>query len=125
MDYLRGLLYQPSPFGQPSLHDLISQQSGGYGLRTDGTQKGNGWLGALATGNGNTMTEYSAESEHNGKPMLYPLITPNQSFTNLSQMLNTGQVSEEAHRAAYAHAIARALQGMTMFAPEQLYRQDK
>ena len=124
MDYLRGLLSQPSPFDYEPLSSLISQYSGGYGSRPDGTQKGNGWLGALQTGNGGTMTEYSADSEYNGKPMIYPLVTPNQSFTSLSQMLNTGRVSDEAHRAAFRHALMQGLQGKTLFAPEQLYRQE-
>lgn len=62
------------------------------------------------------MTELTAESDVDGRHLQYPLITPNQSFKDLSNVLTGGQPTEEMFRAAIDFAIRQGMQGRKPYA---------
>ena len=93
------------------LNDLISRALGGPGARPDGTAKGQGWLGELPTSDGQVMTELTASSDVDGAPMQYPLITPNQGFKDLSNVLTGGRPTPEMYEQAIKHAIHTKMSG--------------
>jgi len=103
------------PFDE-DIRNIAEKATGGYGLRRDGTPKGQGFLGPLATNDGSTMTEFSGEATVNGKPMLFPLVTPNQGFKDLSNVLAGGHPSAEMYDRAIQHAESRRLTGRSPFA---------
>lgn len=95
-----------------SLEDMFIQGAGGYGARTTGEPKGEGFFGPLTNSQGNPMTEYSSSDDM----MTYPLITPNQSFMDMNRLLQQQQVSKDMQRRAWEHAESRRLTGRNPFA---------
>ena len=88
-----------------------------YGSRIDGTAKGRGFHGPLKTNDGEVMTELSAHTTlPDGRTLVYPLITPNQGFKDLSNVLTGGQPTPQMHEQAYLHALSRHLTGQSPFA---------
>jgi len=79
-----------------SLQDMFIQEAGGYGARTTGELKGEGFFGPLINSQGSPMTEYSSADDQ----MTYPLITPNQSFMDMNRLLQQQLVSKEMQRKA-------------------------
>lgn len=119
------ILYQPVAYpsglmnAQDNVLNVANQSAGGPGVRQDGTGKGQGFLGPLATGKqGQYATEISTEENINGKPTLFPLITPNQGFKDLSNLLTGGKPTDQMYQQALLHAITRALTGRSTFAED-------
>jgi len=117
--------YEPEPRGYadggliPSQDDtanIVQQVTGGYGLRRDGSPKGDGYFGPLATSDGSTMTEFSGEADVDGKRIHFPLVTPNQSFKDLSNVLTGGRPTGDMYDKAIEHAQSRILTGRSPFA---------
>ena len=98
-----------------SLRELIIKASGGYGARPDGSAKGAGWLGEIRDKNGDVMTELTAEADYDGKRIMYPLITPNQGFRNLSELVMGITPSEDTHRLAFDHAMDMIRSGRSQY----------
>lgn len=112
MGLLDEFMYQPNN----SLLNIINQETGGYGTRPDGSSKSRGFFGELGNGDG-ISTEISAEETlRNGKNLMYPLLSPNQSFKDLSNLLTGGAPSNEMYDAAVRHALSRQLTGRSPFA---------
>jgi len=59
-----------------------------YGYRQNGTPKGRGWMGELQRPDGYVSTELSIGTEIDGVPQDVPLITPNQGFRDMNQLLS-------------------------------------
>ena len=106
----------------PSLAELISYISGGYGVRPDGSEKGQGWLGPLQMSDGQVMTEQTAESDFNGRRYMYPLITPNQGFRNLSELSQGIPPSNDTHNKAWEHALNMMRSGRSPYKYEPFNR---
>jgi len=97
--------------------NLAIQATGGYGQRHDGSTKGQGWLGPLGASDGSTMTEVSADTTlGNGQNLHFPLITPDQSFKELSNLLTGGNPSDAMYDTAINGALSRKLTGRDPFA---------
>jgi hypothetical protein len=60
-----------------------------YGLREDGTPKGNGWLGPLKHSSGGVASEISIGVGINGKETLIPSIVPTLDKGQVDYLLNT------------------------------------
>lgn len=104
----------------PYISDLIFNPDSGYGDRPDGSRKGKGWLGELRNKDGDIVTELTAQSDIDGKSYDYPLVTPNQSFRNMSELLQGYEPSEDAYRRAIEHMLMRGKSGRTIYAPEDM-----
>lgn len=112
MGLLDDVMYRPNN----SLLNIINQESGGYGVRPDGSSKGRGFFGELHV-DGGVATELSSETTlRNGQNLMYPLITPNQSFKDLSNLLTGGKPSGEMYDAAIRNALSRQFTGRSPFA---------
>lgn len=112
MGLLDNWMYRPNN----SLLNIINQESGGYGVRPDGSSKGRGFFGELNNGNGISTEISSEETLRNGKNLMYPLISPNQSFKDLSNLLTGGKPTNEMYDAAVRNALSRQLTGRSPFA---------
>jgi len=66
----------------------LEDESGGgkYGLRTDGTTKGNGWLGEIPLPNNKVATELSATFNYGGGDTLVPTIIPGMRTSNIDKI---------------------------------------
>ena len=60
-----------------------------YGLRTDGTPKGSGWLGELKRPDGRVSTEMSIGVNIDGKDSLIPTLVPTLDKTEIDYLLKT------------------------------------
>ena len=98
---------RPSSFGLGSLGALLRHDGSGV--------KGKGFLGELATPRGETATEYSIGVDINGSPMEIPSIVPTLNPQELQSVLG-GNISDDVHRKALAHALMRINQGKSPFA---------
>lgn len=96
-----------------------------YGLRPDGTSKGNGFLGPQKLANGKIASEYSiADSEQlkdeKGNYLDYPTLIPGLTPDELKQTLDAANrgVSppQSVKDKAEAHALERKRQGKSLFA---------
>jgi hypothetical protein len=88
----------------------------GYGLRNDGTPKGNGYFGALSDSFGNVVTELSIGVELDGTETEIPLIVPTLTYEELSHLLSGGEPSRETVGKAVSHARGRRALGLPVFA---------
>lgn len=95
----------------------------GYGLRPDGTPKGNGFLGPMTNSRGETMTEYSIGVNIGGKEMDVPTFVPTLTRAEIDTLLNIGPdtpIPESIVKKAADHARARIAEGKAVFAtPEE------
>ena len=95
-----------------------------YGLREDGTAKGEGYFGVLpstAPGYppGTVSSELSATGDlkgPDGKPILYPLIVPTLTHEELTHLLQGKPATDDIYNKAEAHAAARIKAGLSPFA---------
>lgn len=102
---------------QNRLADLVAQATNGYGTRTDGSLKGMGFFGELQNTNGGKSTELSAETTlRDGSNLLYPLISKNQSFKDLNNLVTGGKPSDQMYDQAIRDALSRKLTGRSPFA---------
>ena len=103
------------------LANLISQETGGMGVREDGTQKDLGYFGPMTfddnRGGVGQSTELSADTTlKNGQNLFYPLISQRQSFKDMSNLLTGGRPSNEMYDTAIKDALSRKLTGRSPFA---------
>ena len=89
-----------------------------YGLRPDGTPKGQGYLGELKRPDGGVMTEYSIGVTINGKDMDIPTVVPTLNKDEINQLLNLKdgeQPSDAIAQKAVDHAKIRLAAGKNVF----------
>lgn len=86
-----------------------------YGLRQDGTAKSTGFFGPLPHASGKISTEISADSEVDGKPLLYPLLVPTMPRAHIDFLLGGGKPTKEMNDIAIEHAIGRVKAGKSPF----------
>jgi hypothetical protein len=92
-----------------------------YGARADGTSKGMGYFGELATSDGGIATEYSEGTQINGKEIQIPMLVPTLTQEELNYMLHNvipanDRTPDHIFRKALAHAKHRLSQGLSPFA---------
>ena len=61
-----------------------------FGLRTDGTPKGMGWLGVIPMGDGREMTELSIGVGIGGRETLIPSLVPTLSTDEIEYLRGGG-----------------------------------
>lgn len=109
-----------APQGEPQGED--------FGLRPDGTKKGNGWLGVLRNSKGQAVTEYSMQSEAvkvDGKRIDFPMLVPTLNNAEKNAVL-AASANEQYDKDAFAsaeqkavdHARARLADGKSVWADE-------
>lgn len=87
-----------------------------YGLREDGTPKGQGWLGELTNPTtGDVITELSTSFNFDGQDVLAPLITPNLSKEEIQHLVMGGEPTDEIVDKAANHAMSRLQKGLSPF----------
>ena len=89
--------------------------NGKYGARTDGTSKGDGWLGPLPTRDGQTMTELSMEMEMDGKSVLLPLLVPTLTQEEVEYLASGARPTKGIVEKAVSHAKGRMGEGKSPF----------
>ena len=91
--------------------------SGGsnYGTRTDGTDKGGGWLGPIKTTSGDVMTELSMQTSMDGKDVLMPLLVPTLSEDEIDYLRAGNKPTKGIVDKAVSHARERMKAGMSPF----------
>ena len=100
---------------------------GSFGLRPDGTKKGNGYLGVLSLPNGGVTTEYTVQSNAvkiDGKRIDFPTLVPTLTQKEVDLMVNDiipngGDIPEEIMQKAIKHAKKRIKEGKSVFADEK------
>ena len=96
--------------------DTIMKSIGG--VRKDGTYKGAGWLGPLERPDGYVMTEYSIETEIDGKKVLIPSIVPTLTKAEIQELLvmtNEKEFPKDIEKKAIEHAKKRLAEGKSPF----------
>ena len=99
-----------------------------FGLRPDGTKKGNGWLGVLRNSKGQAVTEYSMQSEAvkvDGKRIDFPMLVPTLNNAEKDAVLAASANEQydkdafsSAEQKAVDHARARLADGKSVWADE-------
>ena len=95
------------------LGDLIGSD---YGMRQDGTPKGNGYYGKLERPGGGVSTELSFDFESGGKNIFAPLLVPGLSRAEIEHLLSGERPTPEIYQKAQNHAMQRILSGKPTFA---------
>lgn len=90
----------------------------GYGQRSDGTQKGPGFLGELKNSNGDVSTELSIGVEIDGKEVEVPSLVPTLTKDEVQWMLDNKPPTEDISRKAAEFAKNRIASGKSPFADE-------
>ena len=94
-----------------------------YGLRPDGTPKGQGWLGPMQRPDGRVSSEISVGVNIGGKEMDIPSMVPTLDKNEIQYLLNTPlspdmwktPVGQGIMQKAHAHATERIGQGLSPF----------
>ena len=94
-----------------------------YGLREDGTSKGNGFFGPLRSTNpdypqGTVSTEINASMEIDGEEVLFPLLVPTLNRKEIEHLLSGEKPTQQIYDKALAHAEQRLRQGKSPFAED-------
>lgn len=93
---------------------------GNFGKRTDGTEKGNGFLGVLKRPDGRVSTELSIGVNFNGRETLIPLLVPTLTREEVEHLLNGGKMTQPIIQKAVDHAKKRLMEKKSPFAqPEE------
>lgn len=99
-----------------------SATSANYGSRSDGTNKGSGWLGEIemTDGSGSVMTELSmtvgaSDVGTTGDDVLIPTIVPTLTQAQVDHLASGGETTEAIMRKAVAHAKARLKKGESVW----------
>lgn len=92
-----------------------------YGLRLDGTPKGEGYFGKIPRTDDPSMfsSELSASSEMkdaNGKPVLYPLLVPGLNRQQIDSLVAGDKPTDDHYRIAENFAAQRIKEGKSPFA---------
>jgi len=93
--------------------------AGKYGLRADGTPKGNGYFGVVKRPDGNISTELSVGVNLGGKEVEIPTMVPTLTAQELQQLLSApdGQMPPESIiQKAVEFARQRQTKGLPYFA---------
>ena len=92
-----------------------------FGLRKDGTPKGDGWLGVLPRTDkkGMVSTEISIGVEFDGKETLIPTLVPTLTKKEIDYLLAGGEVTDAIMDKAVAHAKERMSKGLSPFKEKQ------
>ena len=88
------------------------------GVRRDGSYKGAGWLGPIERPDGYVMTEYSIETEIDGKKVLIPSIVPTLTKAEIQELLvmtNEKEFPKDIEKKAIEHAKKRLAEGKSPF----------
>jgi hypothetical protein len=85
-------------------------------IREDGTQKGKGFLGELATPSGKKATEISIGVRIDGKETLIPTLVPTLTQEEIDYLVQGGKVTKPIVQKAVAHARQRMAEGKSPFA---------
>ncbi len=86
-----------------------------FGLREDGTQKGNGFLGVLKRPDGKVSTELSIGVEFDGKERLIPSLVPTLTEKEIKYLLSGGKPTKAIIQKAVRHARKRMAEGKSPF----------
>jgi|CXWL01.1.fsa_nt_gi hypothetical protein len=95
--------------------------SSSYGMRQDGTAKGDGFYGPLPSKDpryprGTVSTELSADMDVDGKNIHFPLLVPGLSRAEIDSLLAGDKPSDAIYDKALSHAQKRIAGGMSPFA---------
>ena len=93
------------------------KQKTNYGLRKDGTNKGNGWLGPLKMkdGSGKVATELSIDVDIDGKKVYMPLLTPALTKDEVDHLLQGKKPTDMMIKKAINFGISRIKEGKSPF----------
>lgn len=94
----------------------LSKES--FGLREDGTPKGNGFFGKLKRPDGMVSTELSIGVNLDGKETLIPLLVPTLSQQEVDYLLEGNKPTKEIMSKAVSHAKERIKTGKSPFIQE-------
>ena len=103
----------------------IGDPGSDYGLRPDGSTKGEGFLGPIQLPDGSVATEYPVQSgavtDANGNQIDFPTLVPTLTAEEIELMRtdiipNDKPIPEAIMQKAIAHANARIQQGLSPFA---------
>ena len=97
-----------------------------YGARPDGTQKGQGFLGAISLPTGGVATEYTTQSDAvtvNGQRIDFPTLVPTLTQQEVELMRsdiipNQKPIPESIMQKAIQHANSRLASGLPVFADQ-------
>jgi hypothetical protein len=90
-----------------------------YGKRTDGTQKGYGWLGELPMTDGRVMTEMSLGVNLGGKDTTIPAIVPTLTQEEIDHLAAGNKPHDGIIQKAVEHAKKRIAEGNSPYAQPQ------
>ena len=90
-----------------------------YGLRQDGTQKGQGYFGELKRPDANISTELSIGVEFDGEEVEIPLLVPTLTRREIDSLLKGSEPTKQMVHKAVKHAKRRMKQGKSPFATEE------
>lgn len=101
----------------------IKNKWGKQGIRKDGTQKGNGFLGVrkMTDGSNRDMTEFSYGFEVDGKEIEMPTLIPTLTTDELNHLLSGKKATPEILRKAYEHGVGRIKEGKSPFIQDDEY----
>jgi len=112
---------KPFTFTGPTT-SVVGQEGNGhdYGLRPDGTPKGQGFLGPLQIPGGKVASEYSVGVNIDGREMDIPTLVPTLTKDELALMVNDiipnkKMPPESIIKKAVDHAMQRRKQGQPVF----------
>ena len=89
---------------------------GGYGVRSDGTAKGDGYFGPLRNRFGGISTEISIGVEFDGVETLIPTMVPTLTRKELDLLLGGGRPTDQIVDKAVDFARQRIEKGLSPFA---------
>ena len=92
--------------------------SEGFGVRSDGSEKGLGYFGVLQRPDGDVSTELSIGVEIDGEEVELPLLVPGLSREQIDHLLDGNEPSREIVDIAVEHAMSRRRQGLSPFAQD-------
>ena len=98
--------------------DWGQREQGDWGLRQDGTQKGNGWFGLLPSADGAhaVTSEQSLGFEVNGREVQMPSIVPTMTHQELQDAVAGNPITDTVARKAFDHGLSRLKLGKSPFA---------
>jgi len=91
---------------------------GEWGMRADGTPKGQGYFGTLQRPDGKVSTELSIGVNFDGKEVDIPALVPTLSQDEIKYLLNNGKPTKAIVQKAVSHARNRMSQNKNVFAQE-------